>query len=52
MVYFWSALNIWWNRRASVLATTHTITDIDIMFGILSGEKNVLKFNFILVLAK
>ena len=49
---FWSALNRWWNRRSSVLATTYSITDTDIIFGILSGEKYVLNLNFILVLAK
>ena len=49
---FWSALNRWWNRRYSVLATTYSITDTDIIFGILSSEKYVLNLNFILVLAK
>ena len=49
---FWSALNRWWNRRSSVLATTYSITDTDISFGILSSEKYVLNLNFILVLAK
>ena len=49
---FWSALNRLWNKRTSVLATTYSITDTDIMFGILSSEKYVLNLNFILVLAK
>ena len=49
---FWSALNRWWNRRSSVLVTTYSITDTDIIFGILSSEKYVLNLNFISVLAK
>ena len=49
---FWSALNRWWNRRSSVLATTYSITDTDIIFVIFSSKKYVLNLNFILVIAK
>ena len=44
------ALQILW--RSSVLATTYSITDTDIIFGILSSKKYVLNLNFILDLAK
>ena len=39
-------------QKIFLLATTYSITDTDIILGILSTEKYVLNLNFILVLAK